>query len=50
MNLFEDFSSIIKQFNKNGISYALIGGIALAFHDEPRFTKDIDFLIIEASK
>ena len=46
MNLFDEFSSIIKQFNSYSVSYAVIGGIAMAFHDEPRFTKDIDFLIL----
>ena len=28
-----------------GIRYAVIGGIALAFHDRPRFTDDIDILV-----
>lgn len=46
MNLFDEFSSIIKQFNRHGVSYAVIGGIAMAFHAEPRFTKDIDLLIL----
>ena len=47
MKLFDEFASIILQFNEHGISYAVIGGIAMAFHDEPRFTKDIDFLILQ---
>ena len=46
MNLFDEFSYIIQQLQKHSISYAVIGGIAMAFHDEPRFTKDIDLLIL----
>lgn len=46
MNLYDEFIHIVQQFQNNGISYALIGGIAMAFHDVPRFTKDIDFLAL----
>lgn len=45
MNLYDEFFSIINVFEKNDVKYAVIGGIALAFHDIPRFTKDIDILI-----
>ncbi len=46
MDLFEEFFKIARQFDKMHVQYALIGGIAMAFHDEPRFTKDIDFLVL----
>jgi len=29
----------------HAVSYALIGGIAASYRSQPRFTKDIDFLI-----
>jgi hypothetical protein len=45
MNLFEEFFLLIPNLNAIGIQYAVIGGIALAFHDKPRFTRDIDILI-----
>lgn len=45
MNLFHEFFAITEQFETRAIPYALIGGIALAFHDVPRFTRDIDLLI-----
>lgn len=45
MNLYEEFFSIIHEFEKQDITYAVIGGIALAFHDKPRFTRDIDILL-----
>lgn len=45
MNLFEEFSAIVKAFRKRKMRFAVVGGLAMAFHDEPRFTRDIDILI-----
>lgn len=46
MNIYEEFFSIIKQLNDADIQYTVVGGIALSFHVEPRYTKDIDFLVL----
>ena len=45
MNVFYEFHKIAKALQKAQIPYALIGGVAMAFHTRPRFTKDIDILI-----
>lgn len=45
MNLYDEFFSIIEAFEDSDIIYAVIGGFAMAFHDKPRFTEDIDMLI-----
>jgi hypothetical protein len=45
VNLYDEFFSMISLFNKLGIRYAIVGGIALAFHAGPRFTRDIDVLV-----
>ena len=45
MDLFEEFFAIIQALDGARIRYAVVGGLAMAFHDEPRFTRDIDFLI-----
>ena len=45
MNVFDEFKIIADNLAKSNISYALVGGVAMAFHGEPRFTKDIDILI-----
>jgi hypothetical protein len=45
MKLFDEFFSMIGLFNKLGIRYAIVGGVAMAFHGKPRFTRDIDVLI-----
>ncbi|MHB8836411.1 MAG: nucleotidyl transferase AbiEii/AbiGii toxin family protein [Candidatus Methylomirabilia bacterium] len=45
MNLFEEFSTVIKAFQKKKVRFAIVGGLAMAFYDEPRFTRDIDILL-----
>lgn len=45
MNLYDEFSGIVKTFQKRKVRFAVVGGLAMAFHDEPRFTRDIDILL-----
>ena len=45
MNLYEEFSAIVKAFHKKKVRFAIVGGLAMAFYDEPRFTRDIDILL-----
>lgn len=45
MNLFDEFFSIIREFRKHHVAYSVVGGIAMAFHDQPRFTRAIDLLV-----
>lgn len=45
MNVFEEFSRLVKELETLSVRYALIGGVAMAFYTEPRFTRDIDLLI-----
>ena len=44
MELFREFFALIRKLNEAGVEYAVVGGVALAFHAQPRFTKDIDIL------
>ncbi len=45
MRFYDEFGSLIDALNQRGIDYAVCGGVAVAFHGYPRFTKDIDILI-----
>jgi len=45
MNVFEEFNSLVKELETRKVRYALVGGVAMAFYTEPRFTRDIDLLI-----
>jgi len=35
----------VKAYNKAGVPYAVIGGLAAGAYSEPRTTKDVDFLV-----
>lgn len=45
MNVFEEFRRLIMELEKHEVRYALVGGVAMAFYTEPRFTRDIDVLV-----
>jgi predicted nucleotidyltransferase len=45
MNLEPDFKDFVELLNKRQVEYMVVGGYALAFHGEPRFTGDIDIWI-----
>lgn len=49
MNLELELREIIRLFNQERIDYALCGGMAVAIHGHPRFTKDIDLLVTQES-
>jgi hypothetical protein len=41
-----DYETIFKEFNKLGIDYVVVGGLAVNFHGVPRMTYDIDLMIL----
>ena len=45
MEIQEDFSELLKLFNKNEVKFIIVGGYALAFHGAPRYTGDIDLYV-----
>jgi hypothetical protein len=45
MPLNADFSDLFAALNGAGVKYLLVGGYAVAFHAEPRFTKDLDIWV-----
>ncbi len=47
MNVFYEFQKVVRHLQAERVEYALIGGVAVAFYVEPRFTKDIDLLVGE---
>ncbi len=40
-----DLLDILRVFSLYKVEYLIIGGYAVAFHAEPRFTKDLDILV-----
>lgn len=41
----QDFQEFIAALNDQAVRYLVIGGYAVAFHGEPRYTKDLDIWI-----
>ncbi len=50
MKLVQDYEAFIELLNKNKVKYLVIGGYAFAIHAFPRFTNDIDFLILTSNE
>ncbi len=45
MNVFEEFKRLVLELERQKVRYALVGGVAMAFYTDPRFTQDIDLLV-----
>jgi len=45
MNVFEEFKRLVLELEKQAVRVCLVGGVAMAFYTEPRFTRDIDLLV-----
>ena len=50
MKIEKDFKEFIELLNSNDVQYLIVGGYAYSIYAEPRFTKDIDFLVETSSK
>jgi hypothetical protein len=50
MKSVQDFEAFIELLNKNEVKYLVVGGYAFAIHAYPRFTIDIDFLILTSKE
>jgi hypothetical protein len=47
--LFDELTTLIEAFEKNGVEYAVCGGLSMAIHGFARATLDIDLLILAES-
>ena len=45
----KDYEEFLGLLNKHKVRYCIIGSYALAFHERPRYTKDMDVLIETSS-
>jgi hypothetical protein len=43
--MFDDFKELLSVFNAHNVKYLIVGGYAVSFHAQPRFTKDLDLFI-----
>ena len=45
MDTVKDFEDILELFERHGVRYLIVGGMAFIYHAKPRYTKDIDLWI-----
>ena len=43
--MYQDYKDLLSAFHAHGVKYLVVGGYAVIFHAQPRFTKDLDFFI-----
>jgi hypothetical protein len=43
--MYQDYKDLLSAFHAHGVKYLVVGGYAVIFHAQPRFTKDIDVFI-----
>src|SRR5580658_1100775 len=43
--MYQDYKDLLSAFHAHGVKYLIVGGYAVIFHAQPRYTKDIDFFI-----
>jgi len=43
--MYQDYKDLLFAFQSHGVKYLIVGGFAVIYHSQPRFTKDIDLFI-----
>src|ERR1700722_14667058 len=43
--MYYDYKDLLSAFHSHGVKYLIVGGYAVIFHAQPRFTKDLDFFV-----
>ena len=43
--MYQDYKDLLSAFQSHGVKYLVVGGLAVIYHSQPRFTKDIDLFI-----
>src|SRR5580658_7795766 len=43
--MYQDYKDLLSAFHAHGVRYLVVGGYAVIFHAQPRFTKDLDLFI-----
>jgi hypothetical protein len=43
--MYQDYKDLLSAFQSHGVKYLAVGGFAVIYHSQPRFTKDMDLFI-----
>jgi predicted nucleotidyltransferase len=50
MTLSREFRDLLRSFNEAGVEYVVVGGYAVGIHGWPRYTDDLDLLVIPTNE
>ena len=43
--MYQDYKDLLSAFQSHGVKYLVVGGLAVIYHSQPRFTTDMDLFI-----
>ena len=43
--MYQDYKDLLSAFQSHGVKYLVVGGFAVIYHSQPRFTKDMALFI-----
>jgi len=43
--MYQDYKDLLSAFQSHGVKYLIVGGFAVIYHSQPRFTKHMDLFI-----
>ena len=43
--MYQDYKDLLSAFRAHGVKYLVVGGFAVIYHSQPRFTEDMDLFI-----
>jgi hypothetical protein len=43
--MYQDYKDLLSAFRSDGVKYLVVGGFAVMYHSQPRFTEDLDLFI-----
>ena len=43
--MYPDYKDLLSAFHAHGVKYLVVGGFAVIYHSQPRFTKHMDLFI-----
>jgi hypothetical protein len=43
--MYQEYKDLLSAFQSHGVKYLVVGGFAVVYHSQPRFTKDMDLFI-----
>ena len=43
--MYQDYKDLLSAFHAHGVRFLIVGGYAVIYHSQPRYTKDLDLFI-----